>query len=138
MILGVNPHLTNKNSFCFDWAYYVKHMFTIYDDDKDGKLSAEEYLFALNMSDNCSAEAKLSCIFNMLDIKNEGVIRRADIKKVIVTLFHIGCLAVNQDIMDGCVENIMETLTRNGKGNVTKKEFLANAMKNTLLKNMLM
>ena len=113
-------------------------MFTIYDDDKDGKLSAEEYLFALNMSDNCSAEAKLSCIFNMLDIKNEGVIRRADIKKVIVTLFHIGCLAVNQDIMDGCVENIMETLTRNGKGNVTKKEFLANAMKNTLLKNMLM
>jgi serine/threonine-protein phosphatase 2B regulatory subunit len=115
----------------------ARHLFPIFDDDGDGKLNAEEFLFAANMSDNCSAEAKLSCIFNMLDMKNEGFIRKTEVKKVIITLFHIGCLVINQDVTDGCVNNIMETLTANGKGNVTKVEFLENAMKNSMLKNML-
>ena len=114
----------------------AKPLFAIFDDDKDGKLNAEEFLFAINLSNSCSAEAKLSCIFNMFDTKNEGVIRKVDIRKIIVSLFRIGCLAVDQKITSGCVDDIMETLTKNGNGYVTKNEFVENAMKNSILKNM--
>ena len=116
----------------------AKPLFAIFDDDKDGKLNAEEFLLVINLSNSCSAEAKLSCVFNMFDTKNEGVIRKVDIRKIIVSLFRIGCLAVDQKITSGCVDNIMETVTKNGNGYVTKNEFVDNAMKNTILKNMLM
>ena len=130
--LEIAPEIFGEN---FTLANYLFHIF---DDDKDGKLDEEEYLLAINMSDSCSSEAKLSLIFNMLDTKNEGFIRKVDIRKVIVTLFHIGAIPVDPEIADGCLEDVMKSLTSNEKGNVSKAELLENGMKNDILKNMLM
>ena len=130
--LEIAPEIFGEN---FTLANYLFHIF---DDDKDGKLDEEEYLLGINMSDSCSSKAKLSLIFNMLDTKNEGFIRKVDIRKMIVTLFHIGAIPVDPEIADGCLEDVMKSLTSNEKGNVSKEELLENGMKNDILKNMLM
>merc|ERR1711994_903521 len=72
-----------------DLAKLAQHIFRMYDINQNGHIDFTEFMLALNIMSNGSAEQNLRQIFRVFDINNDGAISLKELKKVINDLHQL-------------------------------------------------
>ena len=112
-------------------------MFKLFDIDNSGTMDFTEYMLAINSTGLNSTEDKLKWMFDVFDKDGGGSISAEEIDALLQGLFEMS----GQDFEDNDLENvtrdIMEAIDADGDGEVTKDEFIENAMKCQFIAGML-
>ena len=112
-------------------------MFQVFDIDNSGTMDFTEYMLAINSTGLNSTEDKLKWMFDVFDKDGGGSISAEEIDALLQGLFEMS----GQDFEDNDLENvtrdIMEAIDADGDGEVTKDEFIENAMKCQFIAGML-
>ena len=85
---------------------------------------------------NCSSEEKLTGIFELFDNNAEGILRKNEIRQILICLFVIENITAKNDMIEGCIGN-MKMRNENGFECITKDEFVENVLKDPVLSKML-
>ena len=122
-----------KESGCFP----AESLFRVFDEDGNGSLEFSEYMMASNCSDLTSQEDILAWIFNVFDEDAGGFIDNQEIEKIVISLCKMSEAEVEQDEIKDIVKNIIEEIDEDGDAEISKKEFIENAMKIEFINNIL-
>ena len=95
------------------------------------------FMLANNVTNLSTPEDKLDWIFTAFDKDGGGTIDAVEIKEIMVGLFKMAGLDEDEDLIDACVMDINKAVDADGDGEITKDEFVGNALKSRFLKNML-
>ena len=115
----------------------AESLFRVFDEDNSGKLDFTEYMLASNCTNLSQPEEKLNWIFNVFDEDGGGFIDRKEIEKIVVSLFRMAGSEVEQEVIHACAKNIEEAVDEDGDGEISKEEFIENAMKIGFIQNIL-
>merc|ERR1719308_542379 len=66
-----------------------RHIFRMYDTNKDGHIDFKEFMIVLYVMSNGSPEENLRQIFRVFDINNDGRISATELKRIVKDLFHL-------------------------------------------------
>ena len=95
------------------------------------------FMLANNVTNLNTPEDKLDWIFTAFDKDGGGSIDAEEIKDIVVGLFKMAGIDEDDDLIDACVMDIRKAVDSDGDGEITKEEFVGNALKSRFLKNML-
>ena len=109
----------------------------MFDEDKSGKLDFYEFFQANNVTNLSTPEDKLNWMFTAFDADGGGSIDVDEIKDIVVGLFRLAGIEEDEDLLLVCVSDIKDAVDKDGDGEITKEEFVKNALKSRFLKNML-
>ncbi|CAF3505682.1 unnamed protein product [Rotaria socialis] len=65
---------------------YVKHMFNVYDEDKNQFIDFREFVMALSVASGVNGVRLVETLFSMFDLNNDGKITKDEIGKMLHTL----------------------------------------------------
>merc|ERR1719273_2116114 len=101
-----------------------QHIFRMYDTNQDGHIDFIEFMLALYIMNNGSAEANLKQIFRVFDINNDGAISLKELQKIVKDLHKL-----LKDQTDDSEENFAKIafteMDNNGDGKVDEEEFIS-------------
>ena len=108
------------------------HAFRVYDTNKDGKISFQEFMVVYNVMAWTDPDTILRKIFHMFDIDNNNVISKSEMKSVLTDL---SVLFNDTSASDGkkLHEKVFEEMDKNGDKFVTKDEFVSIILNNSQL-----
>ena len=112
-------------------------MFRVFDEDNSGNLNFFEFLQADNVTNLDSVEDKLSWVFTAFDEDGGGTIDVEEIRDIVVCLFRFAKIEEDEDLLHACVEDILNTIDKDGDGDITKEEFVKNAMQSKFINKVL-
>ena len=81
-------------------------------------------------------EEKLNWIFTAFDRDGGGSIDMDEVTDVVVGLYKMKGKNLDEDEIDDLVDEIMERVDINNDGEITKEEFLQNAMKSEFIQEL--
>ena len=81
--------------------------------------------------------AKLTWIFNVFDEDGGGSIDIDEVIKLVIGLTTLNGIEVEKQVLLTCVQDILEAIDVDGDGDITKEEFVNNAMKSDFIRNLL-
>ena len=84
----------------------AESLFRVFDEDKSGTLSFDEYLQASQVCEFESIEDKLSWIFTAFDSDGGGSIDYDEITDICQGLFRLAGIEEDPDILDSCVTDV--------------------------------
>ena len=119
---------------------FCNHVFRTFDTDNNGYVSFKEFLLALNISSNGTAEQKLNWSFRLYDINGDGVINRCEMIMIVESMFEILYLDENMRQRSYAKEkakSIFSQLDTNGDLQLTKDEFVNGCLKDEELTRLL-
>ena len=122
----------NAKDFC-------NHVFRTFDTDNNGYVSFKEFLLAINISSNGSAEEKLKWAFRLYDINGDGVINRCEMIIIVEAMFEMlneGQVQGKNNAKDRAKE-IFAKLDINGDFKLTREEFITGCLNDPQLSNLL-
>ena len=96
-----------------------------------------EYLQAVSVTDLNTVEQKLGWIFTAFDQDGGGSIDVEEIRDIVVCLFRFAKIEEDEDLMHACVEDVRATIDKDGDGDISKEEFVKNAMQSKFIKKVL-
>ena len=113
-------------------------LFRVFDKDKNGTMDFGEYMLALKAtSHSLTPEDKLRWIFDVFDKDGGGTISANEVELLIDGLFKMsGHETEEEDLKEAC-KDIMDTIDSDGDGEITKKEFIANALNSPFIAGIL-
>ena len=82
-------------------------------------------------------EDKLGWMFDAFDDDGGGTVDGDEITNIVVGLFRLGGIEEDQDLLAACVFDVLEAVDSEGDGEISKDEFVMNAMKCKFIFNML-
>merc|ERR1739838_472131 len=112
-------------------------LFRVFDEDKSNSLSFYEFFQAINITDLETPEDKLNWIFTAFDSDGGGSIDVDEIRDIVVGLFRLAGIEEDEDLVTVCVSDIRDAVDEEGDGDISKDEFVKNAMKSKFIFNML-
>merc|ERR1711988_1149344 len=112
-------------------------LFRVFDEDKSGELSFYEFLQANSVTKLNTPEDKLNWIFTAFDTDGEGTIDVDEIRDIVIGLFRLAGIEEDDDLITVCVSDIRDAVDEEGDGDISKDEFVKNAMKSKFIFNML-
>jgi len=80
-----------------------KHIFRMYDTNKDGHIDFREFMIVLYIMSNGSPEENLKQIFRVFDINNDGTISLKELQKIVRDLF----LLINESNADQASQEVL-------------------------------
>ena len=89
------------------------------------------------MSDLNTPEDKLKWIFTAFDADGGGSIDVGEIKDIVIGLFRLAGIEEDDDLLETCVTDVLEAVDKDGDGDISKEEFVKNAMQSKFICNML-
>ncbi|CAF2410152.1 unnamed protein product [Rotaria sp. Silwood2] len=125
---------------------YVRHMFNVYDRDKNHFIDFREFAIALSAATVVNRLRLIETLFSIFDLDNDGKITKDEIDKMLHTLVdvthsnkrrHIS-YSNEQDLnkqnnLQKCIDDAFNELNTNDDDYITKDEFIAWYMKSGLL-----
>ena len=84
----------------------AESLFRVFDEDKSGTLSFEEYLQATQVGDLDTVEDKLSWIFTAFDADGGGSIDNDEIYDICEGLFRLAGIEEDPDLLASCVSDV--------------------------------
>ena len=85
------------------------------------------------MSDLNTPEDKLKWMFTASDADGGGSIDVAEIKDIVIGLFRLAGIEEDDDLLETCVTDVLEAVDKDGDGDISKEEFVKNAMQSKLI-----
>ena len=115
----------------------AQSLFRVFDEDHSGKLTFYEFVQANNVKNLETPEDKLGWMFDAFDADGGGTVDTEEITDIVVGLFRLGGIEEDQDLLAACVFDVLEAVDSEGDGEISKDEFVLNAMKCKFIFNML-
>jgi Ca2+-binding EF-hand superfamily protein len=118
-----------------DMSWYARglsdFLFDGIDSNGDGLLTFSEYLIAMAIMLNGSAEEKLRFAFNMIDRDNDGFIDRAELTTIVSAMLELlekmGLRVHRQTHTPALVERVFARLDARGTGRIAAADYVAGA-----------
>ena len=115
----------------------AESLFRVFDEDGSGSMDFTEYMMASNCTNLTEPKEKLTWIFNVFDEDGGGSIDIDEVIKLVIGLFNMGGIETEKEVLLACVQDILEAIDVDNDGDITREEFVKNAMKSEFIKNML-
>jgi len=115
----------------------AQSLFRVFDENHSGKLTFFEFVQANNVRNLDTPEDKLGWMFDAFDADGGGTVDADEINDIVVGLFRLGGIEEDQDLLAACVFDVLEAVDQEGDGDISKDEFVKNAMKCKFIFNML-
>merc|ERR1711936_1008196 len=112
-------------------------LFRVFDEDKSGELSFYEFFQANSVGRMETPEDKLNWIFTAFDTDGGGTIDVDEIRDIVIGLFRLAGIEEDDDLVTACVGDVRDAVDEEGDGDISKEEFVKNAMKSKFIFNML-
>ena len=112
-------------------------LFRVFDEDNSGTMDFTEYMLAINATSLNSPEDKLKWMFDVFDKDGGGTISPQEINALLQGLFEMSGQEFDDEDLVVASKKIMDVIDVDGDGEVTKKEFIDNAMKSEFIASML-
>ena len=113
-------------------------IFNIFDEDNSSKIDFVEYMLAINASKMNSSEAKLKWIFNVFDKDSSGAIDGEEIEDILKCFFAMADIETDEDGIRRCKKEIIRACDDDGDGEITKDEFVKNALHSKFIRSILL
>ena len=104
----------------------------MFDEDSSGALDFYEFICIKNASIN-TTEEKLNWIFTAFDQDGGGKIEVDEIRDTVEAFFKITGKEDDEDDIEECVGKIRDDVDIDGDGEITKEEFILNALKSEFI-----
>ena len=104
-------------------------LFRVFDADESGTIDFEEYLLVLRAADLHSLEDKLRWIFDVFDKDGSGSISPDEIESLLGSLFDISGQKISETDLKAACKDVMDAVDSDGDGEITKQEFVENALR---------
>jgi len=106
-----------------------RHIFRMYDSNKDGHIDFREFMIVLYIMSNGTPEENLNQIFRVFDINNDGKITLKELQKIVRDLF----LLINESNADKAsqetvVKSAFNEMDENHDGKISQSEFVEACM----------
>ena len=111
----------------------AESLFDVFDEDKSGCLDFYEFMMAKNTSSFQTPEEKLSWIFSAFDRDGSGSIDTNEIKDIVRGLYKIASKPLVEENILASVKEITDAIDVNNDGDISKEEFIENAMKSSFI-----
>merc|ERR1712165_329166 len=106
-----------------------RHIFRMYDSNKDGHIDFREFMIVLYVMSNGSPEENLKQIFRVFDINNDGSISLKELQRIVKDLFHLinekNADLASQEVL---AESAFQEMDENQDGQITQEEFIEACM----------
>ena len=112
-------------------------LFRVFDDDNSGSLNFFEYLQADNVTNLNTVQEKLNWVFTAFDQDGGGSIDVDEIRDICICLFRFAKIEEDEDLLFACIEDIKATIDKDGDGDISKEEFVKNAMQSKFINKLL-
>ena len=106
----------------------AESLFRVFDEDKSGTLSFDEFLQADRVTNLDTPEDKLNWIFTAFDTDGGGSIDVDEIRDIVEGLFRLAGIEEDEDMLASCVTDVRAAIDDDGDGDISKEEFVKNAM----------
>ena len=117
-------------------GFLSESLFKGFDKLNTGKLEFLPFTLASNIPLQSPSD-KLDWIFTAFDKDGGGTIDVGEIRDIVEALFTMAGIDKEEDLVVACVTDISKAIDSDGDGDITKEEFVKNALKSRFLKNML-
>jgi len=117
--------------------FLAEALFRVFDEDNSGNLDFSEFIQANSVKNLETPEAKLGWMFDAYDADGGGTVDTDEITNIVVGLFRLAGIEEDQDLLAACVYDVIEAVDQEGDGDISKDEFVENAMKCKFIFNML-
>ena len=117
--------------------FLSESLFRVFDEDNSGTMDFEEYMLAINATSLESPEDKLRWMFDVFDKDGGGTISPEEIQSMLHGLFEMSGQEFEEEDLAVASKDIMDVIDVDGDGEVTRNEFIKNAMKSEFISNML-
>lgn len=115
----------------------AENLFSIFDADESGTMDFLEFMMASNATTLKTLEDKLNWIFNVYDKDAGGTIDPDELKDIVTGLFSMAGIDVPEEIVDVRSKELSEIIDVDGDGEITKEEFIKNALTCEFISDML-
>ena len=106
-----------------------KHVFRMYDSDKDGFIDFTEFMLVFHIMSDGAPEEVLSNIFRVFDVNGDGVISIKEMNKLVKDMYS---LLKTEDPNIAAKQLVAKTafseMDKNGDGKVSREEFVKACM----------
>lgn len=124
-----------------DSSLYANHVFNVFDHDRDGKVSFEDFVTGLSLSLYGSREEKMRWAFQLYDLDGDGFITREEMATVVHSvhcMMGIDALPTGAEMgVDEQVERLFMLMDKNQDGVISEEEFLQGCEKDESIKQSL-
>ena len=118
-------------------GYMAESLFRVFDEDGSGTMDFGEFMMASNCTSMSSPKDKLEWIFKVFDEDGGGSIDIDEVIRLVIGLFNMGGEDEDKEVLLACVIDIIEVIDVDGDGEISRDEFVKNAMKSGFIKNLL-
>ena len=118
-------------------GFMAESLFRIFDEDDSGTMDFNEFMMASNCTHLSSAKDKLEWIFKVFDEDGGGSIDIDEVIKLVIGLFNMNGKEEDKEVLLACVLDILEVIEVDSNGEITRDEFVNNAMKSGFIQNIL-
>ena len=125
----------NGDEFC-------QHVFRAFDTDNNGFIDLKEFILAVNLTGDSSAEEKLKWVFGIYDVDGNGVIDRLEIANVLQAMYNAygpgdTTTPSPSPLSSEGVASIFNFLDENDDGQLTEEEFVSGCLQDDNLSKLL-
>ncbi|CAF3194370.1 unnamed protein product [Rotaria socialis] len=126
-------------------ADYVRHMFNVYDEDRNQFIDFKEFVMALSAASTVNRLRLIETLFHVFDLDNDGKITKEEIGKMLHTLIDVTSSnnknhnhanerdRTKQISLQQRIDEAFDELNANDDDHITKDEFIDWYMKSGLL-----
>ncbi|XP_020623772.1 Kv channel-interacting protein 1-like [Orbicella faveolata] len=124
-----------------DSSLYANHVFNVFDHDRDGKVSFEDFVTGLSLSLYGSREEKMKWAFQLYDLDGDGCITREEMATVVhsvhcmMGLDSLPATAGTEMSVEEQVNRLFMLMDTNNDGVISEEEFLEGCEKVRKLKD---
>ncbi|XP_044176318.1 neuronal calcium sensor 1-like isoform X1 [Acropora muricata] len=125
-----------------DSSLYAIHVFNVFDQDRDGKVSFEDFVTGLSVSLYGSREEKIKWAFQLYDLDGDGCITREELATVVHSVHCMMGLDSLQSAggelsVEEQVQRLFSLMDKNQDGVISEEEFLEGCEKDESIKQSL-